>query len=110
MPFPTGQVTVTVTAYWIDRGCIAANGRLSRERNCPVAHAVGAAGFDNPKVSSCTFSAGPDTTFLSSKGERRRYKLPLAAEQFIRRFDNNEWVEPIAFTVDADDYTREFYG
>jgi len=107
--FLTGKVEVEVTQEWIDRAVVAVGGRLSRECNCPVAHAVAAAGFEHPKVSAGTFTAGDASGFLHSKGTRRRYVLPYEAQRFIEHFDDNRHVEPITFEVDADDYVEVFY-
>ena len=107
--FPTGKVEVEVTQHWIERAMVAMNGRLSRECNCPVAHAVAAAGFEHPKVSACTFTAGDATGFLHSKGTRRRYVLPFEAQRFIEHFDDNHGPAPITFEVDADDYVEVFH-
>jgi len=107
--FPTGKVEVEVTQQWIDRAAVAINGRLSRECNCPVAHAVAAAGFEHPKVSAGTFTAGDATGYLHSGGKRRRYTLPRAAQRFIEQFDDNRAVEPTTFEIDADDYVEVFY-
>ena len=111
-PFPTGKVTVEVTQQWIDRGRFAADVgcRLPRECNCPVSHAVADAGFDNARVMSATFTAGPA---MASEPRRRRYRLPEAAQRFIQAFDDphpTDHVEPFTFEVDADDYEQVLEG
>ena len=83
--------------------------RLSRECNCPVVHALAAAGFANVKVRACTFTAGDVTGYLHSKGKRRRYVLPPEAVAFIERFDDNRHVAPITFEVDETDYVAVFH-
>ena len=111
-PFLTGKVTVEVTREWIDRGQLAVDidCRLPRECNCPVSHAVAAAGFENPRVMSASFTAGPA---MASEPRRRRYRLPEAAQGFIRAFDDacrTDHVEPCTFEVDADDYEQVLEG
>ena len=100
---------VEVTQQYIDDGRRAEACRLSRECNCPVAHAVAAAGFDNPKVRASTFTAGDVTGYLHSGGKRRRYVLPPEAVRFIERFDESLHVDPITFEVDETDYVNVFY-
>ena len=100
----TGLVTVALTEQHITDGERAVDHRLSRERNCPVAHALAAAGFENPRVRMQVFTAGADNSLI--KGERRRYRLPPAAVTLIERFDDNLVVDPTTFTVNADDYER----
>ena len=107
--FPTGRVMVDLSQRHIDDGNRAAECRLSRECNCPVAHAVADTGFENPKVSARTFTAGDTAGYLHSDGKRRRYVLPFEAQRFIEHFDDNRPVEPITFTVDADDYVEVFH-
>ena len=107
--FPTGKVEVEVSRHWIDRATLAINSALSRECNCPVAHAVAAAGFENPKVRAGTFTAGDTTGYLHSDGKRRRYVLPPEAATFIEHYDDDRPVEPFTFVVDADDYVEVFY-
>ena len=100
----TGLVTVELTEQHITAGERAVDRRLSRECNCPVAHALAAAGFENPRVRMQVFTAGADNSLV--KGERRRYRLPPEAVTLIERFDDNLVVDPITFTVNADDYER----
>ena len=107
--FLTGRVTVELTERHITAADRALNGRLSRECNCPVAHAVADAGFENPRVRSGTFTAGDTTGYLHSKGKRRRYALPPEVATFIEHYDDNRPVDPFTFTVDADDYVEVFY-
>ena len=107
-PFLTGNIAVEVTQEWIDRGRFATDVscRLPRECNCPVSHAVAEAGFENPRVMSATFTAGPA---MASEPRRRRYRLPEAAQRFIVAFDDphpTDHVEPFTFVVDADDYEQ----
>ena len=106
----TGLVTVDLTGEHIDAGHRAVACRLSLECNCPVSYALGDAGFENPRVRMQVFTAGADNSFINVKGERRRYKLPPEAARFIEHFDDNRMVEPITFTVDADDYERVLCG
>ena len=94
----------------IDDGARAAACKLSPECNCPVAVALAEAGFRNPKVRFNTFTAGDVTTFASSEGKRRQYKLPAAACSFIVDFDNGLHVEPFSFEVDTDNYAEVIYG
>ena len=94
----------------IDAGARAAACRLSMECNCPVAVALADAGFPNPKVKFNTFTAGDVTSFASSEGKRRQYKLPAAACAFIVDFDNGLHVEPFTFEVDTDNYAEVFHG
>ena len=108
--FPTGLVTVEVTQHWIDRGCIAANSQpQSWHNNCPVAHAVAAAGFPNPVVRRGDFSAGPVSTFDIPR-RRLLYVLPVEAQAFIHRFDQSLHVDPFSFVIDADNATAVTYG
>ena len=105
----TGLVTVDLTGKHITAGERAVDHRLSRECNCPVAHALADAGFENVKARACTFTAGDVTGYLHTSGKRRRYVLPPEAVAFIERFDDNRPVDPITFTVDADDFVEVFY-
>lgn len=105
----TGLVTVELTEKHITAGERAVDRRLSRECNCPVAHALAAAGFANVKARACTFTAGDVTGYLHIRGKRRRYALPPEAVAFIERFDDNRHVDPCTFTVDADDYVAVFH-
>ena len=102
--FPTGKVEVEVTQEAIDAGNRAVAYRLSRECNCPVAHALADAGFPNPKAALNTFSAGP--VLKAAVDDRRLYPLPNEASRFITSFDCNEHVEPLTFVVDADNFVR----
>ena len=104
----TGLVTVDLTEQHITAGERAVDRRLSRECNCPVAHALAAAGFENPRVRMQVFTAGADNSLV--KGERRRYRLPPEAVTLIERFDDNLVVDPITFAVNADDYERVLCG
>ena len=106
----TGLVTVELTEQHITAGERAVDRRLSRECNCPVAHALRDAGFENAKVRMSCFTAGADNRCTGEKGERRRYRLPDEAARFIEHFDDNRIVEPRTFVVDADDYERVLYG
>ena len=100
---------VEVTQQHIDDGRRAEACRLSRECNCPVAHAVAEAGFDNPKVRFNTFTAGDVTGYLHSGGKRRRYRLAPEAVTFIGHFDDNRHVDPFTFEVDETDYVEVFH-
>ena len=106
----TGLVTVDLDQQHIDAGNRAAACGLSLECNCPVSHALAEAGFRNPKVKFDTFTAGDVTSFASSEGKRRQYKLPAAACSFIVDFDDNRHVEPFSFEIDTDNYAEVFYG
>ena len=101
---------VDLSQQCIDDGQRAASCRLSMECNCPVAIALAEAGFRNPKVKYYTFTAGDVTSFASSEGKRRQYKLPAAACSFIVDFDDNCHVEPFSFEIDTDNYAEVFYG
>ena len=100
---------VAVTQQHIDDGRRAVACRLSLECNCPVSHAVGEAGFDNPRVRFNTFTAGQMWSRVGSRTERRRYRLPAQVTTFIARFDDGAEVQPFAFDVDEGDYTEVLY-
>jgi hypothetical protein len=95
---------VEVDQYAIDIGNRAKAMRLSTQCNCPVAHALAEAGFDNPDVRFNNFTAGP--AMAAAVQRRKRYALPLVAQRFIVDFDDNRPVEPFAFDVDETDYAE----
>jgi hypothetical protein len=94
---------VEVSQQHIDAGNRAQGSRLSRECNCPIANALIDAGFDNPKVSYGSFTAG---RVAGNVVLRRRYRLPAAAITFIENYDDARHVEPFAFDVDRGDFTE----
>ena len=65
----TGLVTVELTEKHVTAGERAVDRRLSRERNCPVAHALAAAGFENPRVRMQVFTAGADRVDVAGTGK-----------------------------------------
>ena len=99
---------IAVTQQHIDDGRRAVACRLSLECNCPITFAVADAGFENPRVQHCTFTAGQMWS-MGSRTDRLRYKLPREAARFIEQFDDSRHVEPFEFEVDEDDYMLVLY-
>ena len=101
------MVRIEVTQDHIDAGNRAQACRLSRECNCPIANALIDAGFDKPRVSYGSFTAG---RVAGNVALRRRYRLPAVAIPFIEDYDDARHVEPFAFDVDSDDFTEVLHG
>ena len=60
---------------------------------CPVALALGDAGFHDPHVGPYSMSA------LSVDGGRRSIGLPLVVKAFVSAFDARRHTEPFAFDL-----------
>ena len=101
------MLRIEVTQDHIDAGNRAEACRLSRECNCPIANALADAGFDNPKVSYGSFTAG---RVAGNVALRRRYRLPTEAMTFIEHYDDARHVEPFTFDVDRADFTEVLHG
>ena len=61
---------------------------------CPIALAGKDAGLRSPEVSSASL------TYRDDEDTVQRVMLPPAARDFVERFDNAEYVEPFAFSVE----------